>query len=70
MLAGHLLELARRFEEVPEFALYALSEGIRHVLTRFGARRPAPADTGPPDAETRKTMLLPGFEEFFCQGPW
>ena len=70
VLAGHLLELARRFEEVPEFALYALSEGIRHVLTRFGARRPAPADTGPPDAETRSVMFLPGFEKLFCQGPW
>lgn len=37
VLAGHLL---------------GLSEGMKHILTRFGARRPAPTETEPPAGET------------------
>lgn len=70
VLARHLLELARRFEEVPEFALYALADGIGHVLTRFGARRPRADGTGPPDEAVRRCMYLPGFEALFNEGPW
>ena len=65
VLAEHIKRLGKRLNEVPEFAAYAIADGIRRAFTRFGrwiraaARTPA-ADTEPPPAP-----LLPGFADLF-----
>ena len=65
VLAEHIKRLGKRLNEVPEFAAYAIADGIRRAFTRFGrwiraaAQAPA-ADTEPPPAP-----LLPGFADLF-----
>ena len=65
VLSEHIKRLGKRLNEVPEFAAYAIADGIRRAFTRFGrwirvsARTPA-ADTEPPPAP-----LLPGFADLF-----
>ena len=65
VLAEHIKRLGKRLNEVPQFAAYAIADGIRRAFTRFGrwirvaARTPA-ADTEPPPAP-----LLPGFADLF-----
>ena len=65
VLAEHVKRLGKRLNEVPEFAAYAIADGIRRAFTRFGrwiraaAQAPA-ADTEPPPAP-----LLPGFAHLF-----
>ena len=65
VLAEHIKRLGKRLNEVPEFAAYAIADGIRRAFTRFGrwiraaAQAPA-ADTEPPPAP-----LLPGFAHLF-----
>ena len=65
VLAEHLAHLGRRLGEVPEFAAYAIADGIRRAFTRFGTWVRATADTiaKAPDAPT--FQLLPGFAELF-----
>ena len=64
-LAEHIKRLGKRLNEVPQFAAYAIADGIRRAFTRFGrwiraaAQAPA-ADTEPPPAP-----LLPGFADLF-----
>ena len=36
VLAEHLAHLGKRFGEVPEFATYAIADGIKRAFTRFG----------------------------------
>ena len=65
VLAEHIKRLGKRLNEVPEFAAYAIADGIRRAFTRFGrwirAAPQAPAaDTEPPPAP-----LLPGFADLF-----
>ena len=65
VLAEHIKRLGKRLNEVPEFAAYAIADGIRRAFTRFGrwirAATQAPAeDTEPPPAP-----LLPGFAHLF-----
>lgn len=49
VLSKHLVRAARRVFGVPDFRLYAIADGIRHVLfnrsTRFGIRPRPPAPT-------------------------
>ena len=65
VLAEHIKRLGKRLNEVPQFAAYAIADGIRRAFTRFGrwiraaAQAPA-ADTEPPPAP-----LLPGFAALF-----
>ena len=65
VLAEHVKRLGKRLNEVPQFAAYAIADGIRRAFTRFGrwiraaAQAPA-ADTEPPPAP-----LLPGFAALF-----
>ena len=63
VLAEHLARLGKRLGEVPEFAAYAIADGIRRAFTRFGkwVRTVAgpPADAPEPAA----IQLLPGFAE-------
>ena len=65
VLAEHIKRLGKRLNEVPEFAAYAIADGIRRAFTRVGRwirvepQAPA-ADTEPPSAP-----LLPGFSGLF-----
>ena len=54
-----------RLGEVPEFAAYAIADGIRRAFTRFGkwVRTAAKAIAEKPETET--AQLLPGFAELF-----
>lgn len=65
VLAEHLQTLSQRLSEVPEFACYAVAEGIKRAFTRFGkfARR----IINPEPTFTPNTLyqILPGFEDFF-----
>ena len=36
VLAEHLERLGKRLGEVPEFAAYAIADGIKRAFTRFG----------------------------------
>lgn len=62
VLAEHLTRLGKRLGEVPEFAAYAIADGIRRAFTRFGkwTRRAAEA-VAEPEAEV--PPMLPGFAE-------
>ncbi len=50
---------------MPEFAAYAIADGIKRAFTRFGTwvRTAAKAIAEKPEAET--AQLLPGFAELF-----
>ena len=65
VLAEHLAQLGKRLGEVPEFAAYAIADGIRRAFTRFGrwVRSTADAMTEKPGAAC--LQLLPGFAELF-----
>ena len=65
VLAGHLERLGKRLGDVPEFAAYAIADGIKRAFTRFGkwVRTAANAIAEKPEAET--AQLLPGFAELF-----
>ena len=65
VLAEHLAQLGKRPGEVPEFAAYAIADGIRRAFTRFGrwVRSTADAMTEKPGAAC--LQLLPGFAELF-----
>ena len=60
-----MARFGKRLGEVPEFAAYAIADGIRRAFTRFGkwVRTAAKAIAEKPEAET--TQLLPGFAELF-----
>ena len=63
VLAEHLTRLGKRLGEVPEFAAYAIADGIKRAFTRFGKwlRSTAAAMVEKPD--TDGILLLPGFAE-------
>ena len=63
VLAEHLANLGKRLGEVPEFAAYAIADGIRRAFTRFGkwVRTAAGPPSGAP--EPAAVQLLPGFAE-------
>ena len=65
VLAEHLAQLGKRPGDVPEFAAYAIADGIRRAFTRFGrwVRSTADAMTEKPGAAC--LQLLPGFAELF-----
>ena len=63
VLAEHLAHLGKRLGEVPEFAAYAIADGIKRAFTRFGkwVRTATDAIVKAPDAPA--IQLLPGFAE-------
>lgn len=65
VLAEHLERLSRRLSEIPEFANYAIADGIKRAFSRFGrfARRIVTTETIP--APDTSPGFLPGFEELF-----
>jgi hypothetical protein len=41
ILASHVLKAAKRLFGIPDFRYYALSDGIREILSRFPRRSPS-----------------------------
>ena len=65
VLAEHIKRLGRRLNEVPEFAAYAIADGLRRAFSRFGRWIRAAAQTLPPESETPLAPMLPGFADLF-----
>ena len=61
--AEHLAHLGKRLGEVPEFAAYAIADGIRRAFTRFGKWVRTAADTIAKAPDAPAIQLLPGFAE-------
>ena len=66
VLVAHIERMHQRFNDVPEFFLYALADGIRRAFSRYGswksrsATKPKLPDDGQPD--------LPGWDELAFLG--
>ena len=65
VLAEHLAHLGKRLGEVPEFAAYAIADGIKRAFTRFGKWVRTAADTIAKAHDVPAIQLLPGFAELF-----
>jgi len=65
VLAEHIKRLGKRLNEVPEFAAYAIADGIRRAFTRFGRWIRAAANAPAADTEPPPAPLLPGFADLF-----
>ena len=65
VLAEHIKRLGKRLNEVPEFAAYAIADGIRRAFTRFGRWIQVSARTPAADTEPSPAPLLPGFADLF-----
>ena len=65
VLAEHLAHLGKRLGEVPEFAAYAIADGIKRAFTRFGKWVRTAAVTIAKAPDVPAIQLLPGFAEFF-----
>ena len=63
VLAEHLAHLGKRLGEVPEFAAYAIADGIKRAFTRFGKWVRAAADAIAKAPAVPAIQLLPGFAE-------
>ena len=65
VLAEHLTRLGKRLGEVPEFAAYAIADGIKRAFTRFGKWVRATAEAIAAKPEPATEPLLPGFADIF-----
>lgn len=65
VLAEHLARLGKRLGEMPEFAAYAIADGIKRAFTRFGRWLRTLAETVIGKHEEETVQLLPGFAEMF-----
>ena len=65
VLAEHIKRLGKRLNEVPEFAAYAIADGIRRAFTRFGRWIRVAAQAPVADTEPHPAPLLPGFAALF-----
>ena len=65
VLAEHLANLSQRLKEVPEFANYAIAEGLKRAFTRFGKFCRKILDPEPDPEPAIIYQTLPGFEKFF-----
>ena len=63
VLAEHLAHLGKRLGEVPEFAAYAIADGIRRAFTRFGKWLRQTVEAVADKADAPSMPLLPGFAE-------
>ena len=59
------MDLTKRLGEVPEFAAYAIADGIKRAFTRFGKWVHTAADTIAKAHDAPAIQLLPGFAELF-----
>ena len=65
VLAEHIKRLGKRLNEVPQFAAYAIADGIRRAFTRFGKWVRATAESLSAKPEPASEPLLPGFADIF-----
>ena len=63
VLAEHLTRLGKRLGDVPEFAAYAIADGIKRAFTRFGKWVRTAAEAIANATEPVAAPLLPGFAE-------
>ncbi len=49
ILTSHVLKAAKRLFGIPDFRYYAISDGIKHILTRAGQGILSPRGPDPPD---------------------
>ena len=63
VLAEHLARLGKRLGEVPQFAAYAIADGLRRAFTRFGKWVRTAAETVAAKAAPAAGPLLPGFAD-------
>ena len=66
VLAEHIKTLAQRLGKEPQFASYAIADGIRRAFTRFGKWCRKILDPEPEPPENELLNLLPGFRELFA----
>ena len=65
VLAEHLEALSQRLSKVPEFANYAIADGIKRAFTKFGKWCRKILDPEPEPSDTDVMQYLPGFAELF-----
>ena len=63
VLAEHLARLGKRLGEVPQFAAYAIADGLKRAFTRFGKWVRTAAETVAAKAAPAADPLLPGFAD-------
>ena len=63
VLAEHLTRLGERLGEVPQFAAYAIADGLKRAFTRFGKWVRTAAETVTAKPEPTLCPLLPGFAD-------
>ena len=63
VLAEHLTRLGKRLGEVPQFAAYAIADGLKRAFTRFGKWMRTAAETVAAKPEPTPCPLLPGFAD-------
>ena len=66
VLAEHLKTLSQRLGKVPEFANYAIADGLKRAFTRFGKWCRKNIDPKPEPTENELLEFLPGFRELFA----
>ena len=65
VLAEHLEALSQRPSKVPEFANYAIADGLRCAFTKFGKWCRRVFDPKPDPSPAEILPYLPGMEDFF-----
>ena len=65
VLAEHLEALSQRLSKVPEFANYAIADGIKRAFTKFGKWCRKIIDPEPEPSVSDVMQYLPGFAELF-----
>ena len=66
VLAEHLKTLSQRLGKVPEFANYAIADGLKRAFTRFGKWCRKIINPEPEPTENELLEFLPGFRELFA----
>ena len=66
VLAEHLKTLSQRLGKVPEFANYAIADGVKRAFTRFEKWCRKSIDPEPEPTENELLEFLPGFRELFA----
>ncbi len=65
VLAEHLEALSQRLSKVPEFANYAIADGLRRAFTKFGRWCRKIIDPAPDPTPAEMMPYLPGLEAIF-----
>ena len=66
VLAEHLKSLSQRLGKVPEFANYAIADGLKRAFSRLGKWCRKIIDPEPEPTEDDLLKFLPGFRDMFA----